>query len=236
MQKIGLNKEDNTVRDIFSIVAPYIDPLDTAFSLGLCHLWRKRLVSGVKAGDKALDLCSGTGEVAKLLIGKVGPEGSVTCLDFSEEMTSVAKSKLSPIPQNVSFIISDVRKMSFPDGSFDVATISFGIRNVPDTGDALKEIKRVLRPGGRFFCLELTRPEKKYLLPLYDFYTFKFMPAVAKIVTKDPLPYTYLPKSIRAFYPPAEFKRLMSECGFLNVRSRSLSQGVATIFTAEKGK
>ncbi|HXX53506.1 MAG TPA: class I SAM-dependent methyltransferase, partial [Thermodesulfovibrionales bacterium] len=108
-------RKETSVRDMFSIVAPYIDPLDTAFSLGLCHIWRRRLVSTIRRGEHILDLCTGTGEVAKLLVKRIGREGTLTCLDFCEEMLEVAKRKLNPIPVNVSFVVSDVREMRFPE-------------------------------------------------------------------------------------------------------------------------
>jgi demethylmenaquinone methyltransferase/2-methoxy-6-polyprenyl-1,4-benzoquinol methylase len=229
-------KKDPSVRDIFSIVAPYIDPLDTAFSLGLCHLWRRRLVSGIARGEKVLDLCTGTGEVAGLLLRKIGREGSLTCLDFCEDMLEVAKRKLTPLPSNMTFVVSDVREMSFSENTFDAATVAFGMRNVPDTPLALKRIQKVLKPGGRFLCLELTKPTKRWLLPLYRWYTFTFMPAVAGIITKSEVPYTYLPRSIEAFYPLEEFKRRMTECGFTEVKDQSLSLGIATLYSAVKSR
>ncbi|MEW6586538.1 MAG: bifunctional demethylmenaquinone methyltransferase/2-methoxy-6-polyprenyl-1,4-benzoquinol methylase UbiE [Nitrospirota bacterium] len=227
-------KRASLVKDIFSTVAPYIDPLDTAFSLGLCHLWRREVSAHIRKGENVLDICTGTGELAKLLLKKVGPEGSLTGADFCEDMLEIAKKKLSPMPKNLSFVLSDARELAFPDNMFDVVTVSFGMRNVPDTTAALKEIRRVLKSGGRFFCLELTRPQKRFVLPFYKFYTFKVMPFIAKIITKNSLPYTYLPRSIEAFYPPEEFQRLMNSCGFSEVTARSLSLGVATLYDAVK--
>ncbi|MCL5421850.1 MAG: bifunctional demethylmenaquinone methyltransferase/2-methoxy-6-polyprenyl-1,4-benzoquinol methylase UbiE [Nitrospirae bacterium] len=227
-------KRANLVKDVFSIVAPYIDPLDTAFSFGLCHVWRRKVSSHIRRGENVLDICTGTGELAKLVLKKVGPEGSLTGADFCEDMLEIAKKKLSPMPKNLSFVLSDARELAFPDNMFDVVTVSFGMRNVPDTAAALKEIRRVLKPGGRFFCLELTRPQKRFVLPFYKFYTFKVMPFIAKIITKNSLPYTYLPRSIEAFYPPKEFTCIMSSCGFSEVKARSLSMGIATIYSGAK--
>jgi len=229
-------KRDVSVKDIFSTVAPYIDPLDTAFSFGLCHLWRRKLVSGIREGEKVLDICTGTGEVAKLLLQKIGPQGSLTGADFCLDMLEVARKKMRPLPGNVSLVVCDAQELTFPDSTFDAVTVAFGMRNVPNTAAALKEIRRVLKPGGRFFCLELTRPEKHWILPFYKFYTFKIMPFIAKIITKNSLPYTYLPKSIEAFYPPEEFQRLMASCGFCEVNAQSLSLGIATIYSAVKSR
>jgi demethylmenaquinone methyltransferase/2-methoxy-6-polyprenyl-1,4-benzoquinol methylase len=229
-------KRASLVKDVFSIVAPYIDPLDTAFSFGLCHVWRRKVSSHIRRGENVLDICTGTGELAKLVLEKVGPEGSLTGADFCEEMLDIAKKKMSPMPENISFVVSDARELPFPDNTFDAVTVSFGMRNVPDTAAALNEVKRVLKPGGRFYCLELTRPEKRWILPFYKFYTFKIMPFIAKIITKNSLPYTYLPKSIEAFYPPKEFTRMMSACGFSEAKAESLSMGIATIYSAVKNQ
>lgn len=226
----------NLVKDVFSIVAPYIDPLDTAFSMGLCHVWRRRLVSEITRGEKVLDLCSGTGEVAKLLLKRIGSEGALTCLDFSEEMLAVARKKFGPLPGNLAFVVADVREMTFPDNSFDAATVAFGMRNVPDTMTALTRVMRVLKPGGRFFCLELTRPRNRVLLPFYTFYTCRIMPFIAKLITRNALPYSYLPKSIETFFPPQEFARMMSACGFSEVKAESLSMGIATLYRGVKNR
>jgi demethylmenaquinone methyltransferase/2-methoxy-6-polyprenyl-1,4-benzoquinol methylase len=227
-------KRASLVKDVFSIVAPYIDPLDTAFSFGLCHLWRRKVSSHIQRGENVLDICTGTGELAKLILKKVGPEGSLTGADFCEDMLEIARKKLSPMPKNLSFVLADARELGFPDNTFDAVTVSFGMRNVPDTATALREVRRVLKPGGRFYCLELTRPKNPVVLPFYKLYTFKIMPFIAKIITKNSLPYTYLPKSIEAFYPPEEFIRMMGSCGFSEVKARSLSMGIATIYSGVK--
>jgi demethylmenaquinone methyltransferase/2-methoxy-6-polyprenyl-1,4-benzoquinol methylase len=228
------DKRADLVKDVFSIVAPYIDPLDTAFSFGLCHLWRRKVSAHIRTGEDVLDICTGTGELAKLLLKKVGPDGSLTGTDFCEDMLDIARKKLSPMPKNLSFVLADARELGFPDNSFDAITVSFGLRNVPDTPTALKEVRRVLKPGGRFYCLELTRPTNPLVLPFYKVYTFRIMPLIARIITKNSLPYTYLPKSIEAFYPPEEFQRMMRECGFSEVTALSLSMGVATIYSGAK--
>jgi demethylmenaquinone methyltransferase/2-methoxy-6-polyprenyl-1,4-benzoquinol methylase len=229
-------KKDAMVRDIFSTIAPYIDPLDTAFSFGLCHLWRRKIASGINEGDRVLDICTGTGELAYRIAERVGERGSVTGVDFCEAMIGVAKSKMRPHLRNISFRLSDARNLGFPDDSFDAVTVSFGIRNIPDTVAVLNEVKRVLRPGGTFFCLELTRPRKRWFLPFYDFYTFRVMPFIARIIIKTTLPYSYLPRSIDAFYPPEEFKRILAECDFSGVSADSLSLGIATLYRAVKKK
>jgi demethylmenaquinone methyltransferase/2-methoxy-6-polyprenyl-1,4-benzoquinol methylase len=229
--------KDKFVRNVFSIVAPHVDPLSTAFSFGLCHIWRKKLITlaGVKKNDKVLDVCTGTGEVALLLMKKIGKEGHITGVDFCEDMLSIAREKIGP-RVNLSLVVANAKQLAFADSSFDLVTVAFGMRNIPDTAAAIKEIKRVLKPGGRFLTLELTRPVKRWFVPIYRWYVFKVIPLVGKIITKNALPYSYLPVSIETFYSPAEYKNIISECGFSRVEVYSLSLGIATIYHAVKSE
>lgn len=230
-------ERDSYIRGIFSTVAPVVDPLTTAFSFGLCHMWRRALVSlsGIRKGDRVLDACTGTGELAVLLAEKVGPEGSVNGIDFCEDMLAIAKKKIDPPLPNLSFAVGDAKKVAFADDTFDAATVSFGMRNIPDTAAALREMRRVLRPGGTFLCLELTQPLKAWCVPLYKWYVFRVIPFIGKIFTKSAAPYSYLPVSIETYYKPGEFMRVMQECGFSDVRLHSLSLGIATIYRGTKG-
>ncbi len=234
------SKRDLFIKNIFTTVAPSMDLLNLIFSLGLCHVWRRKAValSGIRRDDKVLDLCTGTGDLALILLEKMGPDGSFTGTDFCQNMLDLAKEKVKKkaitLPREASFVYGDAKEIAFPDHSFDLVTVAFGMRNIPDTPAALREIKRVLKPGGRFLCLELTQPNRKWFLPLYQWYTFRVMPAIAKIVVKKMTPFAYLPRSIVAFYPPGEFQRIMTKCGFSSVTAYPMSMGVATIFTAVK--
>jgi len=233
---MGQAKRDSFIMGIFSTAAPVIDPLTTAFSLGLCHMWRRSLVSGsdLREGDSVLDACTGTGELALLLAEKVGHNGRVTGIDFCEEMLAIARRKIGPKFANVSLVAANAKDLDFSDDTFDAATVSFGIRNIPDTAAALKEIRRVLKPGGSFVCLELTQPLKAWFVPLYKWYVFKVIPFVGKIFTKSAAPYSYLPVSIETYYNPGQFMRLMVQCGFSDVSVHSLSLGIATIYRGKK--
>lgn len=233
---MSLEQRDRFIQQIFTIVAPYVDTLSSWFSFGLDHLWRRRAVSlsGIRKGQRILDVCSGTGELAFLLARAVGSSGSVIGADFCETMLSIAQKKAGEKWKNISFVFSDAKDLPFPDRSFDAVTVSFGMRNIPDSRLALCEIRRVLKPEGTFVCLELTRPQSPWFLHLYQWYVFKFMPFIGKLVVKMSAPYLYLPRSINAFYRPSEFKAIIEQCGYSDVRVNSFTMGIATLYRAVK--
>lgn len=228
---------DTYVQGIFASIATEINFLSSLFSFGLDQRWRKKLVSllELRGREKVLDVCTGTGKLAFLLSKKVGKEGSVFGVDFSKEMLVEAEKKLNPRSSNISFAFSDATDLNFPDNSFDAVTVSFGIRNIIDTSAALREAYRVLKPGGRFCCLELTSPTDHWIKPLYTIYCFKVMPFIAMKVLKTDVPYNYLPKSIKKFPASDKFKHILETCGFSEVTVHSITFGIATIFEARKG-
>ena len=141
---------DKFIKHIFTTVAPYVDALSHGFSLGLDRSWRKKAValSGIRPGDRVLDICAGTGELAFALLPAVGETGSITATDFCENMLEIAKRKKGGNHTNMTFQVADAKALPFPDKSFDAVTVGFGMRNIPDTILALKEIRRVLKPKG----------------------------------------------------------------------------------------
>lgn len=237
MANISQENRDIFIKSIFASIAPNIDFLSSFFSFGLDQGWRKRLVSlmALNGGEMVLDVCSGTGKLAFLISEKVGIDGMVFGVDFSNEMLDEARRKVTSRSSNIRFAVSDAKNLDFPDDTFDAVTVSFGMRNVIDTTAALQEAYRVLKPGGRFYCLELTSPDGRWVQPIYTLYCSKVMPFIAKKVLKTDVPYNYLPRSIKAFPSSDAFKGILEECGFSRVAVHSMSFGVATIYEALKG-
>jgi demethylmenaquinone methyltransferase/2-methoxy-6-polyprenyl-1,4-benzoquinol methylase len=149
-------------------------------------------------------------------------------------MLERAKTKSGHQHRNLTFIVSDAKRLPFPDDSFDAVTVAFGMRNIPDTSLALIEIKRVLKPGGTFVCLELTRPHAWWFRAVYEWYVFTIMPFIGELVVKTAAPYLYLPRSINAFYPPDEFRKIIADQGYSRVSIDSLTMGIATLYRAIK--
>ena len=238
MPNISQQNRDIFIKSIFASIAANIDFLSSFFSFGLDQGWRKRLVSlmALTGGEKVLDVCTGTGKLAFLISHKVRKNGSVFGVDFSNEMLDEARKKITRRSSNITFAVSDAKNLVLPGDSFDAVTVSFGMRNVIDTAAALQEAYRVLKPGGRFYCLELTSPEARWVQPLYTLYCFKVMPFIAKKVLKTDVPYNYLPRSIKAFPSSEAFKGILEGCGFINVSVHSMSLGIATIYEAHKGR
>lgn len=234
-----VNKDRDTfIRNVFSLSAPHIDLLSTAFSFGIANIWRRKLValSEIKKSDRVLDVCTGTGKLVLSLTKKIGVNGSVTGIDFCSDALEIARKNVNSHTENITFILANAKRIPFPDSSFDSATVAFGMRNIPDTILALREIHRVLKPGGGFYCLELTRPEKQWFLLIYKFYIFKVMPFFANMILNSSVPYNYLPTSIFTFYSPLEFRRIIEDCGFDLVQVHSLTFGAATIFKSFKNE
>jgi demethylmenaquinone methyltransferase/2-methoxy-6-polyprenyl-1,4-benzoquinol methylase len=214
-----------SVRAMFDRIAPVYDAMNRTMTAGLDRRWRRITAEAVvRPGDAVLDACCGTGDLA-IAAARVG--GRVTGLDFSEAMLERARRKAPELE----WVSGDLLALPFDSGSFDAATVGFGVRNVDDLDRALRELRRVLRGGGRLGILEITRP-RGLLAPFYRFWFDGVVPLLGKLLPGGAA-YTYLPASVRRFPAPAELAALMESAGFRDVRYRTFAGGIVALHTAE---
>lgn len=225
-QKSGL------VQNIFTTVAPKYDVMNDVMSFGMQRLWKKELIKEVRPyeGEVLLDVAGGTGDIANLYLQAGG--GKATVCDLNKEMLAEGQKKFAG--QNIEWRHADAENLPFENNQFDYYTISFGIRNVTNIDKALKEAYRVLKPGGKFACLELSQVDAPLLKKFYDFYSFKVIPKVGQIIAGEAEPYQYLVESIRKFPKPANFENMIEQAGFAMVSYRPLTFGVVCIHMGYK--
>jgi demethylmenaquinone methyltransferase/2-methoxy-6-polyprenyl-1,4-benzoquinol methylase len=222
----------------FDPIALTYDLADAILSAGLDSRWRKagvRLLD-VRKGELVLDACGGTGRFAVLAAGRAGGEGLAVVYDFNRAMIEAGRAKVwgSFRRGNISSIQGDAEKISFRDAAFDAVTVGFGIRNFVHLEEGLKEIHRVLKPGGKLLVLEFSLPSPGWGRALYHFYSFRIMPLVARIICGTGGPFRYLAESIRVFPPADQVAELLRSLGFSGVFFRRLSGGLAVLYSARK--
>ena len=218
----------SAVEAMFDRISPVYDAMNRVMTAGLDRRWRRLTAEAVVVpGDEVLDACCGTGDLA-LAAERAG--GRVTGLDFSERMLERARRKSA----SVRWVRGDALALPFADGSFDAVTVGFGIRNVDDLEAGLRELARVLRPGGRLGCLEITRP--RGLLRLFFRLWFDGLVPLAGKVLPGGAAYTYLPASVRRFPGPEDLAELMRRAGFEDVRWRLLGGGIVALHTARTAR
>jgi demethylmenaquinone methyltransferase/2-methoxy-6-polyprenyl-1,4-benzoquinol methylase len=225
--------KSQTVRGYFNAIAGRYDLANTLLSFGLHHLWKRRTIklAGIAPGASVLDLCGGTADLA-IGAAQAGAQ-SVTVCDFSPGMMAVGKKKASAVSA-ISFACSDAQHIACADASFDVVLIGFGLRNLADREQGLREMLRVLRPGGRLVCLEFSTPVWPWFRRLYDFYSRTIIPTAGLLIAGSREAYEYLPDSIKKFPLPDTLTAIMQAAGFKNVKYTRLTNGIAAIHTAEK--
>ena len=216
------------VRTMFSRIAGIYDLLNRVLSLGIDQRWRRRTVKSAGAVDGAMvvDACCGTGDLS-IAFARSGAR--VVGVDFTHEMVARAPRKLRDASDKVSFIHGDALCLPVRDGAADVASVAFGIRNVADPDEGLRELRRVLRVGGRVLVLEFSTPPGKILGGLYRFYFTKLLPFVGGLLSRDAEAYEYLPRTVLAWPKPADFQASMEAAGFHDCGYQLLSGGIACL-------
>lgn len=235
---VGAAEKKRLVQDQFTPIAATYDRADTVLSLGLHFLWKRAAVDHLELGpgDRVLDICGGTADLALLAAPLIGPDGKVVVCDLNRPMMDRGrtKSRRSGSDGFVTFVQGDAEALPFPDGSFDAVTVGFGLRNLVDLDRGLREIGRVLKPGGRFSGLEFSLPRRRWQRSLYAFYSFGVMLPVARLITGTDGPFRYLVESIRVFAEAGDIPGGLGRAGLAGLSVHPLSLGLATIYSGRK--
>ena len=225
------------VREMFDNIAPKYDLLNHTLSMSIDRVWRRRVVGEVRRAKpgRILDVATGTGDLAIAMARRIR-DGQVLGVDLSEQMLAVARRKIEARGLDGRIVLDrgDAERLAVADASVDVATVAFGVRNFGDLGAGLRELARTIKPGGKVVILEFSRPRNRVFRALYEFYSYKILPRIGGLVSRDKRAYEYLPASVGEFPAPEEFMAMMARAGFRNCRARSQSFGIAQIYIGER--
>jgi demethylmenaquinone methyltransferase / 2-methoxy-6-polyprenyl-1,4-benzoquinol methylase len=229
-ETVDESQKASRVRGVFDSVASKYDIMNDLMSMGLHRAWKAYTIaaSGVREGHKVLDIAGGTGDLSMAFAKRVGPQGMVVHTDINEAMLSTGRDRLVNAGHMLPTTICDAEHLPFPDDQFDIVTVAFGLRNMTHKDAALKEMCRVLKPGGRLLVLEFSKVAKP-LEKAYDFYSFKLLPKIGKVVANDEDSYRYLAESIRMHPDQATLKGMMKEAGFGHVDVHNMTGGVVAL-------
>ena len=225
------------VREMFDNIAPKYDLLNHTLSMSIDRVWRRRVVGEVRRAKpgRILDVATGTGDLAIAMARRIR-DVQVLGVDLSEQMLVVARRKIEARGLDGRIVLDrgDAERLAVADASVDVATVAFGVRNFGDLGAGLRELARTIKPGGKVVILEFSRPRNRVFRALYEFYSYKILPRIGGLVSRDKRAYEYLPASVGEFPAPEEFMAMMARAGFRNCRARSQSFGIAQIYIGER--
>jgi len=236
-QTVPEDEKAGLVRNLFSDVATKYDVMNDVMSMGIHRIWKEAMMDWLapRAGQKLLDVAGGTGDVAFKFLKRAG-SGHATVCDLTEDMLVEGRKRAeaSKLADSLDWIVGDAMALPFEDNSFDVYTISFGIRNVTRPQEALNEAYRVLRPGGRLMVLEFSQLPNPMMQKAYDLYSFNVIPRMGKLIVNDRESYQYLVESIRNFPDQETFLGMVKSAGFGNAKFRNMTMGVAALHSGWK--
>tara|TARA_Y100001970_G_scaffold290217_1_gene423083 strand:+ start:4528 stop:5232 length:705 start_codon:yes stop_codon:yes gene_type:complete len=229
-----LQNKNGLVKNVFDQVFDKYDLMNDFMSLGIHRIWKKSLITMMNPSpnQKLIDVGCGTGDIAKIFLNNVNKDSQITCVDPNIGMINKGKEKLKKF-KNINWIIASAEKLPLNNNSYDFYTISFGLRNTKNLNESLKEAYRILKPGGRFLCLEFSKIQNSNLDYLYKNYS-KIIPFIGKVVMGEKEPYEYLIKSIEEFVNQEELLDLMKKNNFKNTTYRNLSGGIVSIHSGWK--
>lgn len=232
-ETVNKGEKADRVADVFHSVAAKYDLMNDLMSGGVHRLWKRFTIelSGVRAGQKVLDIAGGTGDLTLKFSRLVGPEGQVILADINDSMLKVGRDKLidNGAAGNVNVTQADAQFLPFADNSFDCITIAFGLRNVTDKDLALRSMLRVLKPGGRLLVLEFSKPANPLLEKAYDAYSFALLPTMGRLITNDADSYRYLAESIRMHPDQNTLKDMMADAGFAACEYHNMTGGIVAL-------
>ena len=232
-RQVPRDEKASLVRDVFDSVATRYDLMNDLMSLGIHRAWKRVFIAALdtRPNHQLLDLAGGTGDISFGWMSRGG--GPVLLSDINESMLRVGRDRsvARGLVSGLSFLVADAEKLPIPDRSVDRVSMAFGLRNCTDKPAVLREARRVLKPGGRFMCLEFSRLQVAAFTPVYDLWSFKVLPRLGRLVAKDEDSYQYLAESIRTFPDQETLAGMMREAGLGQVTVRNLSGGIAAIHT-----
>lgn len=237
-QRVAVDEKAGRVLNHFNSIARHYDFMNSLLSFGIHHIWKRLAVRmmDLAPGNRVLDVCGGTGDLAILAAKATGVDGRVVIYDINRAMMKAGLHKVAGrgIEPRIRYVQGDAESISFPGAEFDAVMVGFGIRNVTNMNNGFKEMFRVLKPGGKMMCLEFSKPTFAPFRWLYDIYSFYIMPLLGEWIAGSRTAYTHLPETIRMWPLPDELTKILKEIGFSDVSHRKLTNGIAVIHLAVK--